>query len=316
MTHHPSALVALIRSQLWAIDPVWLDGIEAIALRAFEAGSLEALRSDGHAESMAATLGAVAAVGDRLPGSSFSTARDGAAVVPLFGVIAPRASLLDSSAGGTALDGFMRDLRVAQASQAIERIVMVVDSPGGTVSGLAEAAEAIRASAKPITAFVTGQAASAAYWLASSASRIVAERAAVVGNIGVVISQSRQVGPDQSGRIVREVVSSGAPNKRPDADTEEGRAALQAMVDAAEAVFVADVAKGRGVTPATVRNEYGRGAMLIASDALKAGMIDEIGTLEGVLARNTRRAGSTTPGRSRALAAAQLDMRRLAARGE
>mgnify|MGYP001809548676 CR=1 FL=1 len=316
MTHNTGALVALIRSHTWAIDPVWLDAIEAIALRAFEAGSLEALRGDGHRERLAAGLSAIAAVGAPLPGAAMSTVRDGTAVIPIFGPIMPRASLVDSSAGGTALDAIMRDVRVAQASDAVNRIVLAVDSPGGVVSGVAEAAEALRASAKPVTAFVTGEAASLAYWLASQAGEIVAERAAAVGSIGIITKSTRQVGPDQSGSVVDVLVSSGAPQKRPDLGTDEGRAAVQAYLDAAEDVFVSDVAKGRGVSPATVRSQFGRGGMLVAADALKAGMIDRIGTLEGVLQRGTGRARSGNPGRGRALAEAQLKMRRLAAMGE
>ena len=324
MTHNTGALVALIRSHTWAIDPVWLDAIEAIALRAFEAGSLEALRGDGHRERLAAGLSAIAAVGaeasdverTQVPGAAMSTVRDGTAVIPIFGPIMPRASLVDSSAGGTALDAIMRDVRVAQASDAVNRIVLAVDSPGGVVSGVAEAAEALRASAKPVTAFVTGEAASLAYWLASQAGEIVAERAAAVGSIGIITKSTRQVGPDQSGSVVDVLVSSGAPQKRPDLGTDEGRAAVQAYLDAAEDVFVSDVAKGRGVSPATVRSQFGRGGMLVAADALKAGMIDRIGTLEGVLQRGTGRARSGNPGRGRALAEAQLKMRRLAAMGE
>ena len=53
--------------------------------------------------------------------------------------------------------------------------------------------------------------------------------------------------------------SSGAPNKRPDLSTEEGRDALRPTLDALEAVFIAAVAKGRGTTEATVRADFGKG---------------------------------------------------------
>lgn len=312
MTRHLTAVLSAIRAERWAILPEYLEGIEAIALRAFEAGSLELLRGDGHEARLASAHEAVAAVGDRLEGSAYSTFRDGAAVVPVLGPVFPRANLANSSAGGSSLDAIMRDFRVAEASAQVERIVMLFDSPGGVVSGLGEAAEAIHASAKPVTAFVTGIAASAAYWLASQATEIVLERGASVGSIGVVATRTRQIGPDQQGRVAHEIVSSGAPYKRPDPDTEEGRAAIQAEVDAIEAVFIADVARGRRVKPATVRAEFGRGAMVDAARAVEAGMADRIGTLEGVL-REGRRTGPITTGRSRALAAAELETRQRAA---
>jgi ClpP class serine protease len=307
-----SALLAAIRAQPWAILPEYLDAIEAIALRAFEAAALDVVREDGHQARFAASLEAVAAVGTRLEGAAMSTVRDGRAVVPVLGPVFPRANMLNSSAEGTPLDALMRDFRVAEASSAVEQIVLLFDTPGGVVSGVSEAAAAIRGSAKPVVAFVTGQAASLGYWLASQASEIVMEPAAMVGSIGVVMSGSRQVQPGADGRQDYEVVSSGAPNKRPDMSTEEGRAVVQAMVDEAEAVFFADVAAGRKVSVATVRNDFGRGGMMVAKAAVAAGMADRIGTLESVLT-TARRTGTVNMGGRRALALAETETRRRAA---
>lgn len=306
------AIIAAIRAERWAIQPEYLEAIEAIVTRAMGSDVLARLAADGHEARLDATRMAVAAVGERLDGSIGATVRDGAAVVPILGPIFPRANMANSSAGGAALDAIMRDFRVAQSAPNVDRIVLLLDSPGGVVSGLGEAAEAIRASAKPVTAFVTGIAASAAYWLGSQAGEIVLDSSASVGSIGVVATRSQQVGPDAQGRMATEIVSSGAPMKRPDPASDEGRAALQAEVDAVENVFIAAVAKGRGVSPATVRAEFGRGAMVAARPAVEAGMADRIGTLEGVLGKG-RRTAPTATGRSRALAAAEVETRRRAA---
>lgn len=311
MKRELSAIIAAIRAERWAILPEYLEAIETIALRAMDPEVLALVAADGHEARLAESREALAAVGERLDGAMLSTVRDGAAVVPVLGPIFPRANLATHSAGGTALDEVMRDFRVAHASPAVERIVMLLDSPGGVVSGLGEAADAIRVSTKPVTAFVTGIAASAAYWLASQASEIVVEPAASVGSIGVVATRMRQVNPDANGRMAHEIVSSNAPYKRPDPDTEDGRAAIQAEVDAIEASFIEDVAKGRRVGVTTVRAEFGRGAMVAARAAVKAGMADRIGTLESVLGEG-RRTGRAT-GRSRALAAAEVETRRRAA---
>lgn len=314
MQQEASAVLAAIRAQPWAIQPEYLEAIEAIALRALDAPVLALLSSDGHRERMAAHVAAVAAVGAPLEGAALSTLRDATAVVPVLGPIFPRATMLNSSAGGTSLDAIMRDLRVALAAGAVERVVMVFDTPGGVVSGLGEAADAIRAAGKPVTAFVTGMAASAGYWLASQAGEIVADRSASLGAIGVVATTSRQESPGADGRRSYEIVSANAPNKRPDVTTEEGRAAIQAEVDRMEAVFIADVARGRRVSAATVRAEFGRGAMVAATAAVESGMADRIGTLEGVL-RETRRTGQTRTGGRRALLTAQVETRRRAAEG-
>lgn len=312
-----TGLLSAVRAHPWAILPEYLDAIEAIVGRVTQADILTALAADGHADRMNGSRTALAAVGAPLDGASLSTMRDGAAIVPVLGAIFPRAAMIRSSADGTALDAIMRDFRVAQTAEAVERIVLLVDSPGGIVSGLGEAADTIRSSAKPVTAYVTGIAASAAYWLASQAREIVLDPAASVGSIGVVASMSRQVVPGQDGRRSFDVVSSGAPLKRPDPETEDGRAAIQAEVDAMESVFVADVAAGRRVSTDVVRSRYGRGAMVAAQSAIAAGMADRIGTLESVIGRdmqNSRRAGNY-PNRRRALVA-EIATRRLSAKGD
>jgi ClpP class serine protease len=311
-----SGLLAAVRAHPWAILPEYLEAIEAIIARVSDADILTALRGDGHEARIDASRTALAAVGERLDGAVMSTVRNGAAVIPVLGAIFPRSGMISASADGSALDAIMRDFRVALSAESVDRIVMLVDSPGGIVSGLGEAAETIRAAGKPVTAYVTGIGASAAYWLASQAGEIVLDSSASVGSIGVVASMSRQVGPGSDGRRSFEVVSSNAPMKRPDPETEEGRASIQAEVDAVEAVFIADVAAGRKVSVDKVRSDFGRGAMVAAATAVRSGMADRIGTLESVLAGgspDTRRAGNY-PNRRRALAA-EISTRRLSAKG-
>lgn len=312
MKQELTAIISAIRSTPWAILPEYLEAIEAIALRALDSDVLQRLAQDGHAAQVDRSLEAVAALGTRLDGSDMSMIRNGVAVVPLVGAVYPRANMVSASSGGTSLDTVMRDFRVAESSGDVHRTVILIDSPGGVVSGLGEAAEVLRAAAKPLTAFVTGQAASAAYWLAAQASEIVMDRAAMVGSIGVVASMSRQESADSSGRRSYEIVSSGAPLKRPDPSTEEGRAAIQRDVDALESVFVADVAAGRRVAEGVVREQFGRGAMVAAAEAVRAGMADRVGTLEGVLSEGSGSSRAVVAG-GRARAVAQVETRRRAA---
>lgn len=287
MRQELTAVVSAIRSQRWAILPDYLAAIEALAVRALDDDVLEKLAGDGHAAQVERSLEAVAALGTRLDGSEMSMVRNGTAIVPLVGAVYPRSNMVSASSGGTSLDSVMRDMRVAWASSDVERIVMLIDSPGGVVSGLGEAAETLRASSKPIVSFVTGMAASAAYWLGSQAGEVVLDRAASVGSIGVVASMSRQEAADANGRRSYEIVSSGAPYKRPDPSTDEGRASIQRDVDAIENVFVSDVAAGRRVSEGVVREQFGKGAMVSASEAVRAGMADRVGTLEGVLSEGS-----------------------------
>lgn len=307
-----SAVISAIRSQPWAILPDYMAAIEAIALRALDDDVLAKLAGDGHAAQVQHSLEAVAALGTRLDGSEMSMVRNGTAVVPLIGAIYPRANMVSASSGGTSLDTFMRDMRVAWASTDVQRIVVLIDSPGGVVSGLGEAAETLRAGPKPMTSFVTGMAASAAYWLGSQANEMVLDRAAQVGSIGVVASLSRQEGVDASGRRSYEIVSTGAPYKRPDPSTEEGRASILRDIDAVEAVFIGDVAAGRKVSDAVVREQFGKGAMVFSGEAVRAGMADRVGTLEGILTESSGSNRAKVAG-GRARASAEIETRRRSA---
>lgn len=313
MKQELSAVVSAIRSQPWAILPDYLAAIEAIAIRALDDDVLEKLARDGHAAQVQQSLEAVAALGTRLDGSEMSMVRNGTAVVPLVGAIYPRSNMVSASSGGTSLDSVMRDMRVAWASPDVERIVMLIDSPGGVVSGLGEAAETLRAGPKPLVSFVTGMAASAAYWLGSQAGEIVMDRAASVGSIGVVASMSRQEAADANGRRSYEIVSSGAPNKRPDPSTDEGRAAIQRDVDAIENVFVADVSAGRRVPEGVVREQFGKGAMVSASEAVRVGMADRVGTLESVLSESSGVSRTSSAGGRNKRAIAEIETRRRSA---
>jgi ClpP class serine protease len=97
---------------------------------------------------------------------------------------------------------------------------------------------------------------------------------------------------------VLEIVSSRAPKKRMDPTTEDGRGEIQRIVDNLESVFVADVAKYRGVAEDKVVSEFGQGGLVFAPDALAAGMVDAIGSYEETLAALARVTSGTRRVRS------------------
>ncbi|MBK6423882.1 MAG: S49 family peptidase [Gemmatimonadetes bacterium] len=78
-----------------------------------------------------------------------------------------------------------------------------------------------------------------------------------------------------------EIVSSQTPRKRDDdPTTDTGRAAVQATVDALAAVFLAAVARYRGVPEATVLADYGQGGVFVGEAAVLTGLADRLGTYE------------------------------------
>lgn len=270
----PKRALSAILSQPWAILPEYLDTIISIArlegdpdFQAFDQDDPNAPRRDGQIR--------------RLDDGG------GIAVIPVTGPIFPRANTLTNHSGATSLDMLTRSFQAAVDDSSVEAIVMHYDSPGGVAAGIAEFAEEIRAAneTKPVVSYVYGMAASAAYWLAAAGGEIALHRSADVGSIGVVASLAVQEEPDQYGEVLYEIVSSNAPNKRPDPRTEAGRAEILSRIDALESIFVGDIATYRGVTTDTVLSDFGRGGMFTGEDALARNMVDAIGGFGETVAR-------------------------------
>lgn len=301
-------ILAAIRSQPWAIMPSYLEAIEAMAVRAMEAPALVQVAEDGHA---ARRIQALAVAGTRAPGTTMAAIRDGVGILPVLGPIFPHATIMTQLSGATSVDVLMSDFRALRASADVKRILLLVDSPGGAITGIAEFAGMIAASNKPVHAHVLGLGASAAYWIISQAKEISADPTAVVGSIGIMISSSIQEAPDQAGRRDVAVVSSNAPNKRPDLSSEEGQALVRATLDDIEDILIADVARGRGVTEAKVRSDFGAGGTMTGKQGKQAGMVDRLSTTEAAITRLATPARAAT---SRRTAAAQLEAAQIRAR--
>lgn len=216
--------------------------------------------------------------------------RGGVAVIPFGGVVAPRMNMFSEISGGTTFEGLTAQLHQALANDAVKTIIFDVDSPGGNVAGASEfAAEVLKARAtKPIVAVAQYLMASAAYWPMACATQLVAAPSAMVGSIGVVTIHDDITEALKQEGITREILSAGkfkheAVNTGALADDE--RAHLKAMLDATYTRMVGDIAKGRGVKASEIRSGYGQGRVLLAEDALAAGMIDRIETLADTIAR-------------------------------
>jgi ClpP class serine protease len=84
----------------------------------------------------------------------------------------------------------------------------------------------------------------------------------------------------------------------------EARANMQQMVNSFGDMFTNAVARNRGVGSYTVKNGFGEGRMVLARDAVKAGMADSVATFDQTLARLLGR------GTGKSLSAAERSLRR------
>jgi len=221
-----------------------------------------------------------------------ASTRGGVAVIPIRGVIAHRANQLEASSGGTSTEMIASMLAQVAADDSIGTIVYDIDSPGGTVPGVQELAAqmfALRGVKKQI-AQVNSLAASAAYWLASQADEIVSIPSGSAGSIGVFsVHQDVSAALEKDGIKVSMIKAGKFKTEGNPFEplSDEARATIQTRVDEAYAKFTADVARGRGVSAADVRNGFGEGRVLPAKEAKAAGLIDRIATLDETLARAT-----------------------------
>lgn len=221
-------------------------------------------------------------------------------VIPIRGTIShhARGDLSGLLFGGASTEQISADLQSMVADDSIRAIVLDIDSPGGTVAGVPElAAEILKArSRKPIVSVANALAASAGFYLASMAEWSYATPSALVGSVGVfVMHQDISKAADEAG-VKTTYISAGkykTEGNQFEPLSDEAAAHLQTIVDHDLDVFVRDLARGRGVSEATVRKTYGEGRVFTAKQAKAAGMIDGIYTLEQAIAR----AASMTPGR-------------------
>lgn len=294
-----------VAGELWAMPVEAFRGVLAVVDRMeLTAEMVEAL----HASEPAAVS---TANGEPLQNTKRATVRDGVACIPIRGVITRYAGLFSSLSGATSVDVVARDFRTAADDPRVRSILLDVNSPGGNVDGIAELAGIIREArgTKPIVSYVGNQAASASYWLASAADRVVLGKTGFVGSIGVISTIDTSEDPDSE-----EVISTQSPHKRVDVKTKEGRSRHQARVDEMADVFVADVARNRGVSRATVLADFGKGDCLMGKKAVAAGMADQIGTYEhtlktlsdGVLPPKSPAKSKSTSGKSEASTRGQV----------
>lgn len=260
MAKIPTAL-RIAASIQWAVTPEYLAIIEEIAAGLTDPQAVETR------------------LGRPLDATRTVTYRDNVAIIPVHSVIFRRASMFDDLSGGVAsIQTLALDFRQAELADAIDTILFDFDSPGGEVNGTAELAEIISRSKKRTVAYVGDTCASAAYWLASACDEIVMYKTAAVGSIGVQAIANIARDPDR-----KRFTSRQSPDKNPPADTERGATLIQKEIDKTAQIFIEDVANYRGVSIETVMTQYGNGAMVMADEAIAAGMADRVSSFEDLI---------------------------------
>lgn len=178
----------------------------------------------------------------------------------------------------------------------IKGIVLRVDSPGGSPT----ASELIRRAVlnaqsygKPVVVSMGGMAASGGYWVSAPADRIFALPATITGSIGVaggkVSVKQLWANLDVNWETLATSDNTGFNSiNAPFSKFEEER--INAMMDRTYAAFLKVVAEGRDLSPLKAR-EVAKGRVWSGADALKVGLVDELGGLNEALDYVARETG-------------------------
>jgi capsid assembly protease len=274
MSLHREMAVATLSADIWAMPDARLHGVLATARLAPLA---------------------------RRPAAPKSTRNGRVAVIAAHGVLTQRPGLLSALGLGVSTAELSTLLRLAVVDPSVACIVLDIDSDGGSVYGLPELAAEIMSArqTKPVAAIANSVATSGAYWLAACCSEVYVAPGGEVGGIGIATAHTDASKALASAGISTTLISAGKYKVEGNPYGPLGADAkgfMQSRVDDYYGAFTRDVAKGRKVSVDKVRQDFGQGRALGASQAKAAGMVDGVttlGELVGSLSRGKSGAGAT-----------------------
>lgn len=290
MSQHPILAV----DRFWAINPDWADD----ALRMFNAVSdAGMIRMDPQASG-----------GEDNGGSKNFIMAGSVAIIPITGPMTKQWSCASWLMGGTFTARTRRQVRSAMNDDDVTAVMLLIDSPGGSVSGTADLAADVAALAakKQVTAYIEDMGCSAAYWIASQASRIVCNPSAMVGSIGCyMVAYDMSAQAAMRGIKVHKIATGGYKGAGTDGTeiTAEHLEEWQRTVDTFADQFCAAIASGRGMPRAKV-DALATGEVWIGTKAKEAGLVDSVESLDVALNQLQRGKSSS---RTRAEAAGEAN---------
>jgi len=224
---------------------------------------------------------------------------DGVAIISIEGVVAKKMNMFSQISGGASSQLARQSLLDAKNDPAVHSIIQYIDSPGGTVDGTQSYSDTVFASreAKPIVTLGSGTMASAAYWFGSAASAVyIADGTTSVGSIGIV-GAHKDISAAEAARGVKTTELTAGKFKRVASQyaplSEDGRQSIQEQLDYMYSMFVGDVAKYRGVSADVVLRDMAEGRMFTGQQALDAGLVDGIMSLDALVEKLNQDRGAS-----------------------
>ncbi len=187
-------------------------------------------------------------------------------------------------------------LQQAEDDDAIQAVVLRVDSPGGSALAsevIRQAVMRVQAAGKPVVVSMGSMAASGGYWISAGADAIVAQSSTLTGSIGVfgmipdVSRALESLGIHGDGVGTTRMAGSMRMDR---ALSQEQSALIQMNVEHTYQSFIQRVAQGRHLDEAKVR-VIAEGRVWSGVDAKRLGLVDRLGDLPDAIALAAQRAG-------------------------
>ena len=181
----------------------------------------------------------------------------------------------------------------------IRGVLLYIDSPGGALAPSVELHTAVKnlRAAKPVVAYAGGSMTSGSYYAGAGANKILANKGAFIGSIGVIMQGADASELAAKIGISQQTVKAGEYKEagtfmRPWSKIE--REQLQELVNASYEMFVSDVAADRNLD-ANKSKEWANARVFLARDAAKLGLIDEVSDYYSARAELEKLSGVAEP---------------------
>lgn len=203
----------------------------------------------------------------------------GVACIQVNGTLVQRQFGLRPFSGMTGYNAVRSNFLRAMQDDAARAIVLDIDSPGGDSAGLFDLTDTMFAArgTKPVWAVLNENACSAAYAIAATADRITVPRIGYAGSIGVIclhVDVTRMLEKEGVTVTVLQYGARKADGQPVLALSKEARSRMQADIDTVGELFVASVARYRGLSAARVRAQ--EAGVFMGEKARQAGLVDAV----------------------------------------
>jgi len=199
-------------------------------------------------------------------------------------VKAPNLATVNLSGPIMSAENVVKKLDDLAEDKSIKGVLLLVDSPGGAVAPSVEIALAVKRlkEKKPVVAYAAGTMASGSYYASIWSDKIIANPAATIGSIGVIMegvnihNLLKKIGVEPQVAKAGKYKEAGTPFRE---WTVPERKAIEEHVLDIYKMFVNDVATARHLDPKD-SDKFADAKIFIAKKAKDVGLIDEIGSIK------------------------------------